>query len=241
LLGEDSAAAPVENALLVPVSAQVLADLPRRLRIAKSMLAGDEPDFSAPFAERPSGSGAYGEACGFGTDATFLDWSCAPGLTCSGSEVAAGVPLGHCSAAEHGVGDACEAASLTQDVDARRDRVSRPNLEDCPSMICNRSSVGFPGGMCTAPCGAGDSTCGAIAILEPFNACLGRGESFLSCIRGNVMPAGLRPCDAEHACRDDYVCARSASGGVCLPPYFVFQLRVDGHSIQLRTRGANAQ
>jgi hypothetical protein len=30
------------------------------------------------------------------------------------------------------------------------------------------------------------------------------------------------------------VCARApdiASGGVCLPPYFLFQLRVDGHAI----------
>jgi hypothetical protein len=103
-------------------------------------------------------------------------------------------------------------------------------------MVCNRSRVGFPGGMCTAACDAPGARCGAIAVLDPFNACVARGDSFLSCIRGNVRPAGLRACNEQRACRSDYVCARAsqteheAAEGVCLPPYFVFQLRVDGHS-----------
>ena len=43
-------------------------------------------------------------------------------------------------------------------------------------------------------------------------------------------PAALRACDVDSPCRDDYICARSGSErGVCLPPYFLFQLRVDGH------------
>jgi hypothetical protein len=88
--------------------------------------------------------------------------------------------------------------------------------------------------MCTADCTLPGATCGAIAILDSFNACLARGESFLACIRGNTSRAGLRACDIDRPCRDDYVCARSAQGGVCLPPYFVFQLRVDGHSSSLR-------
>jgi hypothetical protein len=88
--------------------------------------------------------------------------------------------------------------------------------------------------MCTADCSSAGATCGAIAILDSFNACLARGESFLACIRGNTSPAGLRACDVDSPCRDDYVCARSGGGGVCLPPYFVFQLRVDGHSSSLR-------
>jgi hypothetical protein len=114
--------------------------------------------------------------------------------------------------------------------------VGRVAVDACHDMVCNRSAVGFPGGMCTASCGAPGSTCGAIAILDSFNACLARGASFSSCIRGNVSPAGLRACDEDNRCRDDYVCARGASerGGVCLPPYFVFQLRVDGHSSSLR-------
>lgn len=43
----------------------------------------------------------------------------------------------------------------------------------------------------------------------------------------------LQKCDARNACRDDYVCARvpgpnASTVGGCVPPYFIFQLRVDG-------------
>jgi hypothetical protein len=235
LLGEDSSDAAAENALALPVSPQVLADLPRRLRVAQAMLADQEPDFSAPFAERPSNAGQYGDACTLGADPSFADWSCAPGLQCSPNEVGPRSLVGHCSPVARSVGDSCERGRVTEARDRRRDGVSGVSTEACPDMVCNRSGVGFPGGMCTARCGAPGSRCGAIAILDPFNACLARGESFLACIRGNVSPAGLRACDAENPCRDDYVCARTPQeGGACLPPYFVFQLRVDGHSSSLR-------
>lgn len=234
LLGEDGPDAAAENALALPVSPHVLAELPRRLRIAQAMLAGETPDFAAPFAERPSDLGQYGEACALGDDPSFRDWKCAPGLTCSAGEVASRGPLGHCLPVTRSVGDACERGAVTEARDRLRDRVTGVSTEECPGMVCNRSGVGFPGGMCTASCGAPGARCGAIAILDPFNACLARGESFIACIRGNVSAAGLRGCDAANPCRDDYVCARTAQGGACLPPYFVFQLRVDGHSSSLR-------
>ncbi len=233
LLGEDVADAPAENALAVAVSPQVSADLPRRLRVAEQMLAGTPPDFAAPLAERGNADGGYGQACTLGTDASFANWTCPEGLRCSNISANPGDPVGQCLPPEHQVGDACESGSVTQQRDRLRDRMSSVKVESCPSMICNRSGVGFPGGMCTARCGTPGSSCGSIAILDSFNACLARGASFLSCIRGNVQPAGLRACDAENPCRDDYVCARAAHGGVCLPPYFVFQLRVDGHSSSL--------
>ena len=85
--------------------------------------------------------------------------------------------------------------------------------------------------MCTEGCGglAPTSTCGSIAVLEPFNACIARGEPFQTCLAEHVRPAGLRACGAGNPCRDDYVCARTPTGGACIPPYFLFQLRVDGH------------
>jgi hypothetical protein len=231
LLGEDAAGAPAENALSLPVSPQVIADLPRRLRVARQMLAGEEPSFAAPFAERAGEPGLYGDACSLGKDPSFASWTCAPGLACSALEASESDALGRCVPTRTEVGDACERASMVPSANRLRDRMTRVRVEACPNMVCNRSGVGFPGGMCTAACEAPGSSCGAIAILEPFNACLARGESFLSCIRGNVQPAGLRSCSAESPCRDDYVCARGKAGGVCLPPYFVFQLRVDGHSV----------
>lgn len=231
LLGEDPSSAPDENALALPVSPQVLEDLPRRLRVARQMLAGQEPDFTAPFAERASeGPGGYGAHCDLGRDPTFRGWSCAEGLTCSAIEASAADPVGQCLPDERQVGDACEIGYVAPERNRRRDRMSGVRVEICPDMVCNRSGVGFPAGMCTAGCGSPGAVCGSIAILDSFNACLARGDSFLACIRGNVKPAGLRGCDADNPCRDDYVCARSPAGGVCLPPYFVFQLRVDGHS-----------
>ncbi|MBK8216516.1 MAG: hypothetical protein IPK71_22530 [Myxococcales bacterium] len=43
----------------------------------------------------------------------------------------------------------------------------------------------------------------------------------------------LQKCDVANQCRDDYVCARvpgpnGTTVGGCVPPYFIFQLRVDG-------------
>ena len=98
--------------------------------------------------------------------------------------------------------------------------------------VCEATSVGFPGGMCAAACGAGgpEATCGSIALLTPFNNCIARGEPFEACVRANVRPADLRRCDFTHPCRDDYVCARAGKDlGTCIPPYFLFQMRVDGH------------
>jgi hypothetical protein len=198
------------------------------------MLAGQPPDFSAPLAERADTRGTYGEACALRADPSFAEWTCEAGLVCSPLEAGTEDVLGQCLPAVKQVGDGCEEGSVTQSSDPLRDRMRGVKVQTCPEMVCNRSSVGFPGGMCTARCDASGAACGSIALLDPFNACLARGQSFLSCIRGNVEPAGLRACDSETPCRDDYVCARAPRGGVCLPPYFVFQLRVDGHSSGLR-------
>ena len=86
--------------------------------------------------------------------------------------------------------------------------------------------------MCAASCSSlpEDAECGAIAQLEPFNACLARGEPFRDCATSHSNPSGLRRCALDEPCRDDYLCARTPSGvGTCIPPYFLFQLRVDGH------------
>jgi hypothetical protein len=255
LLGTDPAQAPAENSLAVGVSPHVLDDMERRQLFVRRVLNGEEPERSVPFAEHANAApSSYGERCSLNDDPSFQAWKCADGLVCSAIEASKGEPIGQCLPQSPEVGDACERGSVAAKPDRRRVRMQSVSLESCGDMICNRSGVGFPGGMCTADCGDDGTVCGPIAVLDSFNACLARGESFLTCIRGNVNPAGLRACDAEHSCRDDYVCARGAVGkaavgeaqvgetpvgktplgeierGVCLPPYFVFQLRVDGHS-----------
>ena len=73
-----------------------------------------------------------------------------------------------------------------------------------------------------------------------FNDCvtaLADGKtSFRSCLSSKKFThdSMLRTCSVLKPCRDDYVCVATASTletnkGACLPPYFLFQFRTDGH------------
>jgi hypothetical protein len=232
LLGDDPEDTPSANALSTGMSPHLAGDLARRDALVRSLLAGHpKPDFSQPYPERGEYSG-YGAHCGLGTDPTFASWKCDAGLACQPYDAPAGDVVGQCLPSEpRAAGDPCEAGPL----DAKRDRVAKVTRKDCASSaVCNTNAVGFPGGMCTETCDAlsPQGVCGGIAILDPFNACVARGEPFMDCLANNVRPAGFRACDAESPCRDDYICTKPAAGktrGTCIPPYFLFQLRVDGH------------
>jgi hypothetical protein len=232
LLGEDPPESPAGNAVRGGTSAHVLADLGRRQAVLGALLAEQMPDVSQPFPERATFDG-YGAHCGLGTDPTFASWRCAPGLTCQPYDAPAADGVGQClPESPRAAGDPCEHGPVVANANSHRDRVGARSRVVCAgSAVCNTNAVGFPGGMCTEHCNdlSPSSTCAAIAVLEPFNACVARGEPFQACLTEHVRPAGLRACDAETPCRDDYVCARTPSGGNCIPPYFLFQLRVDGH------------
>lgn len=232
LLGDDPPGTPAANGLAVSRSPHLDAELVRRAELARMITAGKTPDFSVPFAERGP-SGGYGAHCGLGADPSFAGWTCADGLTCLPLDTPSGDVVGQCLPSEpSGAGDPCETGPLARHGDPKRDRVSRVVRSTCArNAACNTNQVGFPGGMCTESCAdlAPTSVCGAIAVLDPFNACVGRGEPFATCLATHVRPAGLRACSAENPCRDDYLCAGSGGRGACIPPYFVFQLRVDGH------------
>jgi hypothetical protein len=232
LLGDDPSDNPSGNSLAGGNSPHLAGELRRRSQLTRALAANQNGDFSQPFAERDDFAG-YGAHCGLGADPTFRSWDCAPGLVCRSYDSPAGSAVGQClPATPHAAGDPCESGPLSPNANPLRDRVARVEREDCRSnAVCNRNSVGFPGGMCTEDCSSlsESSTCGAIAVLEPFNACVARGRPFAECLESHVRPAGLRACSADQPCRDDYVCARTERGGACIPPYFVFQLRVDGH------------
>lgn len=60
----------------------------------------------------------------------------------------------------------------------------------------------------------------------------GHTKSFEEC----MSPPRLslrKACNIAAPCRDDYVCAYVPGAppgtGACMPPYFIFQARVDGH------------
>lgn len=233
-LGIDDASVAPGNALFVSRSVPLWGDARRRDSILLDLAAGRDANFTRPFAARDDDDpGIIGSHCGLG-DPGFASWACQEGLRCDAYDAPADDAIvGMCTnAGPASVGEACQVIAITPNANGHRDRAKGARTRECERGVCNVNRTGFPGGMCTSSCenlGA-DGSCGVIALLTPFNNCLARKTPFPTCIAKHVAPAGLRACDRERPCRDDYVCARTPSGeGACIPPYFLFQLRVDGH------------
>jgi len=136
------------------------------------------------------------------------------------------------------VGASCEPTRITQSANPWLDRAEKLPRIACEGAlsVCEKTSVGFPGGMCSGPCDPRDKngTCGGIAILSDFNQCLAANKPFGECLSKHTRPGNLRSCSAQQPCRDDFICAQAEGQpegrGACIPPYFLFQMRVDGHS-----------
>lgn len=141
--------------------------------------------------------------------------------------------LGLCMPENGEIGLACEGGKLISGRKPENDMMSAVTSLTCPAFsLCNSSFAGFPAGTCLAPCGnnADGTTCAGIPRLVPFNKCLASGRPFSKCATENAFPGLVRACSAETPCRSDFVCSRGAEGqGACMPPYFLRQLRVDGH------------
>lgn len=234
LLGVEAESDRVD-AVQVPMSPHFHSELERRRDYVLAVARGETPDERRPPPERGSKDDGIGAHCGLG-DPGFTAWTCAAGLRCtslSDDEV------GECVTAEApSVGDPCEHGPVTVSTNPKRDRIRLSAPVACAgARVCEANSVGFPNGMCAGACDAlpEGARCGGIPLLAEFNGCLARGVSFERCIAENTRPGALRACGFHTPCRDDYVCARqgaaSDGAGVCMPPYFLFQLRVDGHPI----------
>jgi hypothetical protein len=122
----------------------------------------------------------------------------------------------------------------------------RPNeLASHQEFDTTGSTGAFPGGMLRlgtstapgTPCpelkGYPESICAPVAG-DGFNRCVAdQAGDFEACFERNTAKAGLRRCNKTLPCRDDYLCvatvADTSKDGACLPPYFMFQFRVDGH------------
>ncbi|WP_232375747.1 hypothetical protein [Mesorhizobium comanense] len=98
---------------------------------------------------------------------------------------------------------------------------------------------GFPGGMLRKATCEGlpeEASCGRLAKTG-FNDCIASGKDHKFCTKEFTKTAGLRACDKAHPCREDYICTAGYDDlpeakpgeGTCIPPYFIFQFRVDGH------------
>lgn len=227
LLGVEPAGDRVD-AVEVPMSPHFHGDLARRARYVLALAEGREDAAIRPPAERDD-DGGYGARCGLG-DPGFARWTCGRGFRCTR---VTDPELGIClPEAGPGVGDACERGLIAHATHSHRDSARLGAPDACAAgRTCEANSVGFPSGMCAGGCSdlPEGAVCGGIPVLAEFNACLARGVAFERCIQDNTRPGALRGCSFKSPCRDDYVCARWRDGGACLPPYFLFQLRVDGH------------
>ena len=237
LLGEDPTTQKWD-AMAVPVSPHLGFDLKRREARHVALIAGTALDELQPSAERDGGR--YGSHCGLppdpekspapAPDPELSTWGCAKGLKCTS---AGSKSIGLCTPkGGPRVGDPCDLGKIVSWTDPRRDRAVGLTVTDCRGSRCVRVDGGLPQGMCRAFCGASKRVaCGVMPGGGPFNGCLAARQPFAQCIEDAQLKVGLRPCSLENPCRDDYLCARPPDNGpgTCIPPYFLFQLRVDGH------------
>ena len=233
-LGIDGAETDAANAIAVGASPHFLSDQPRRVAYVGALATGGAAVAARPLSVRADrDEGGFGSHCGLG-DPSFASWKCRSGFHCetiTGDDKVS--RTGVCLPDSPIAGSGCQWARIVHDRDPHRDRMTGLRQADCgSSAICESTDVGFPAGMCSRSCSdlRPGEICGSIAILQGFNACLAARKPFAVCLRGNVRPAALKACSQSEPCRDDYICARTAEGKrACIPPYFLFQLRVDGH------------
>jgi hypothetical protein len=244
LLGEARDPEARFNALANGRSNHLAAELAWRERVLLAAAeGGDGATEPRPFADR--GSGGYGAHCAIDADPTFAAWRCDAGLAChdlTGDEVGVCAPAD----ANH-EGDACEAARVVP--------ASPPDAPDGDTIVaaakeaclfggtrsgadaCSPNHYGFPGGMCSEACTtlgrAGESVvCADLPASGYESDCFPLAVPIEQCLATHLARRRVRACDAEHPCRDDFGCARvpglGPREGACVPPYFVFQARVDG-------------
>lgn len=236
LLGVDREGTSPFNAIAVPGSPHFINDQPRRAAYIKAVHTGKPASDFRPLSERAvAEDGAHGAHCGLG-DPGFKNWTCRPGLICQPYGLEQGdKTVGQCfsAGAPAAVGEPCETGYMIGHSDPHKDRVRQNKETSCGTGgVCETNYVGFPEGMCAVSCGSSTDNmhCGRIALLVGFNRCLGKGQPFPKCLDENTRPTGLRACSLESPCRDDYICSGlSGKTGTCIPPYFLFQMRVDGH------------
>jgi hypothetical protein len=239
LLGEERDPEATFNALAVGHSPHLGADL-RWRRVDLAAAANGEPPPPRPLAAHPDGRA--GAECGLSPG--FGALGCAAGLVCRDAHHAS---LGVCAPPITGAaGDPCEDVTVEPDARAEGPRVTAsPADATCPApsgpmhegKFCAPNWLGFTGGMCSERCDRvgevrGASICAPLPSAGYESDCLTSREPIEKCLERHLATALVASCDAERPCRDDYGCARVAGAprgaGACVPPYFMFQARVDG-------------
>lgn len=202
--------------------------------------------------------GGWGAACYMppsGTvppDPSFSEWKCKPELVCSiVNETSARSNFGVCinKGDDAKIGDPLQRWKIDYSAGFDGDRAKLVQQRHDPGppgkfklahqeFDPETSEGGFPNGMLRgADCklsanpakNVGPNTVCTPIADKGFNDCL-IDKSFETCIEHCTKPGVLRTCSDRQPCRDDYICMKTAGNvGACIPPYFVFQFRVDRH------------
>jgi hypothetical protein len=236
LLGEERDASTF-NALAVGHSAHLTSDLPWRARFLGAVLRGEDPP-PRPFSGHPD------ERSDCGVSPGFASWRCAPGLACRDIHHA---DVGVCVPERRGSpGAPCEEATIRSASRPEGVFVTHTQAdEECPDpkaaqrvgAFCAPNWLGFTGGMCSERCAVvGETNDGAMCAELPSAGyegdCFTKREPVEPCLKRHTVVAKVGACSATQPCRDDYACTRVPRApldvGACVPPYFVFQVRVDG-------------
>ena len=233
------------NRLAVGTSPHFNEELGWRLRLAQAVAGGADPATlpePRPFADHATSDGLRGASCGLDGDVSFAGWTCASGLKCA--DMIGEPHVGVCTSFTLKPGDACEKDTIVSSAASpRTDAVTNHDTGDiaCAKAIsggsCSGASGGFPGGSCAAPCAKlGVLKDGALCGAAPpagFNECMAAGTTTFEDCMSPPKLSQRQGCSVTAPCRDDYVCAyvpgSPAGVGACMPPYFIFQARVDGH------------
>jgi hypothetical protein len=231
-VGEDGPEELPGAALFSGLSPHLASDLVRRRAYVEKVAAGEMPDERRPVAERQGMGQGFGSPCGLG-DPGFSDWTCAAGLSCRRLE---DIEVGICTDGP-GLASPCEYGTLVDGAKPQNDIVTHVLRTGCASgLSCATNKSGFPLGSCTAACSmhAPDSACADFVDTDALQLCLRKGKPYAACNAESMVGAGVRACDEARPCRQDYVCTRTQSErvGACVPPYFVFPLRLDGYPLK---------
>ncbi len=232
-VGFDAATDPAWRSLVSGASSHLLADLERRRTYVEAVAAGERPDDHRPHAERQGRAGGFGSPCGLG-DPGFAEWTCGKGLTCAKLE---DPEVGMC-VDDQPIGAPCETGErIFTGATPVRDRVAALSRRACGEDLgCSPNINGFPLGACAGGCDDATSSAACIDFvdIDGLQACLRYGYEANECASRFTVERVDRACDATHPCRQDFVCARTAdpSRGACVPPYFVFPLRLDGYPMK---------
>lgn len=185
-------------------------------------------------------------------------FGCGPNLNCEVLEDndQLSFEIGTCLRPQPTAGDACVKGTLKSDLqNPDKDKLTNTTFacqgtNSSNAYVCLQPEQGVPGGLCYRKCTADlksfspDSELCAYNGGSAFDSCAASGD-FSTCLLQGTTRGLRQACDDNTPCREDFICqtffgidnakkkisTAADKRGYCVPTYFIFQLRLDGHPV----------